>query len=276
MLNDIGFELRQSFISWIYKTGFPKAYNVSKGIDRKFGHKQKTIGKYISPRQVERGTLRDEWPTGEYEQSKNRNTYGYFEGGPEHFAITEPITDEAKEWSGWKSQTGLKPAAECILMVNKPRSEPTIVDNVLRWGTGAVNVDACRIPINSEVDDPRLGGKGTWITEKPQTIYGGGKGIPRGEVDSSPLGRFPANLLISDGALDTGENTKSVRSKRGGWIPSGTEIYQGNIEQGRFLKDEAYEAGYDDEGSPFRFFDLDAWAEHHGFLDVAKPSREER
>ncbi|MCK4828772.1 site-specific DNA-methyltransferase, partial [bacterium] len=69
LLEGVGFEMRQSFISWIYKTGFPKAYDIEKG-------------------------------------------------------------GAGEEWTGWKAQTGLKPALEPILMVNKPFSESTIVDNV--------------------------------------------------------------------------------------------------------------------------------------------------
>jgi len=145
--------------------------------------------------------------------------------------------------------------------VNKPRSEPTIVDNVLRWGTGAVNVDACRIPLKGEdISDYRNVGyldpsKENWRFKRTQR--------------DNIKGRFPANLLISDGALDTGETTKSGKLELHHNISEDKNIY------GEY-KGRNQVSSYGDEGSSYRFFDLDAWAEHHGFLDVAKPSKAER
>jgi hypothetical protein len=55
----------------------------------------------------------------------------------------EPATEKAKEWRGWG--TALKPAQEPICLARKPLSEPTIAANVLKWGTGALNIDGCRI-----------------------------------------------------------------------------------------------------------------------------------
>jgi len=198
MLEVVGFELRQSAIFWIYRTGFPKAYDVSKGIDRRNERTQEDfqkIGKLLRTRRTELELTQKDvakhflsktggltgcvanWelgynlPTSEQweiikkildlnnqfdyiiERSEAErekigegsnpiswgNTSLIHEGGfKSDYDITEAALDDAKKWDGWKSQTGLKPAAECILMVNKPRSEPTIVDNVLRWGTGAI------------------------------------------------------------------------------------------------------------------------------------------
>ncbi len=268
MLEEIGFELRQSFISWIYKTGFPKAFDVSKGIDRKLGKDREVIGKQLTPFKVdktkERSVALEGSVSGDFSKQVDEKGYRYTE-------ITKPVSRDAKLWSGWKSQTGLKPALECILMVNKPRSEPTIVDNVLRWGTGAVNVDACRIPYQSEEDYDELKAKANLISSESSIIYGskgiGGKGhlLEFGNIK----GRFPANLLISDGALDTGETTKSGKLELHHNISEDRNIY------GEY-KGRNQISSYGDEGNPYRYFDLDAWAEHHGFLDVAKPSRAER
>lgn len=251
LLEDAGFKTDISFIDWIYKTGFPKAYDVSKGIDRKLGLEQKIIGYRKGQGNIP--NLRGEW--------------GLKSNIP--VEITEPASPLAKVWAGWKSVSGLKPAHEPVLMVYKPRSERMIVDNVLRWGTGAINVDACRIPIDETVDDPRLGGKGSWITTEPQTIYGGGGGIPRGKVDSSSKGRFPANLLVSDKAIDTGEKTRSGKDVN----PTKDSV------KGFFGQDMPYyskEANYGDVGDQSRYFDLDAWAVGKGFCDTPKPSKKER
>jgi hypothetical protein len=57
--------------------------------------------------------------------------------------ITAPATDAAREWEGWG--TALKPATEPICLARKPLSEKSIAANVLKWGTGALNIDGCRI-----------------------------------------------------------------------------------------------------------------------------------
>ncbi len=109
--------------------------------------------------------------------------------------ITAPATDAARQWSGWG--TALKPALEPITVARKPLIG-TVAANVLEWGTGAMNIDGARVPTDPSIDDPRLGGAGTWGTTKmAKNVYEGGYA---GEVvGSSPLGRWPANL-IHDGS----------------------------------------------------------------------------
>ncbi|GAI82377.1 unnamed protein product, partial [marine sediment metagenome] len=163
---------------------------------------------------------------------------------------------------------------ECILMVNKPRSEPTIVDNVLRWGTGAINVDACRIPFQNESDKELS--KHNW---KPESDYSANEtiyeyGSKKLSTHQSHKGRFPANLIISDGALDTGKITQTDNPTR---VPKTTGKRAGSV-SGNFGIKSGVGSGkvYSDSGDQSRYFDLDAWAEHHGFLDVSKPSKAER
>ena len=259
LLEDAGFEMRQSFISYIYKTGFPKGYNISKAIDRKLGLEREVTGYRKGQGNIP--NLRGEW--------------GLKPNSP--VEITEPASDEAKQWKGFYSQTSLKPAFEPILMVNKPFSEKTIVDNVLRWGTGAINVDATRIPFKNEDDADEINRGNKRPTGNGYSDLTAFKIKCYDRTDKHAQGRFPANLLVSDGTLDTGEITQGVRSKRGGQISSGSEKYAWNKgEKEQFDKDEAYVCGYPDSGDQSRYFDLDAWAQHHGFLDVPKPSKAER
>ena len=97
------------------------------------------------------------------------------------------------EWKGWGS--ALKPSHEPICMARKPFIG-TIAANVDAHGTGAINIDACRIGL-SDGDDPRLGGKGSWSTEKmAKNDYGDFSGA---RIGSSVLGRWPANV-IHDGS----------------------------------------------------------------------------
>ena len=102
-----------------------------------------------------------------------------------------------KSHNGTWGGTALKPAWEPIAMARKP-FRGTVAANVAKYGTGALNIDGCRIPVNTEVDDPRLGGKGDWSSDKmAKNVYEGGYAGDR--VGSSPLGRWPANL-IHDGS----------------------------------------------------------------------------
>lgn len=189
-------------------------------------------------------------------------------GIQESWDLTNPSSDEAKKWQGWKSITGLKPALECILMVNKPMSEKTIVDNVLRRGVGGINVDACRIPFQSEVDKEKS--KHNWKPNSSypidNTVYEYGSKVLN--THQTQKGRFPANLLVSDGALDTGKITKSHINS-----PKGLKQNKGGCFGGGLLTANNM---YPDVGDQSRYFSLDAWAEHYGFLDVPKASKSER
>lgn len=95
--------------------------------------------------------------------------------------------------------TALKPAWEPIILARKPL-DGTVAQNVQQHGCGALNIDGCRIPVNPNVDDPRLGGTGDWDTQKSaKNVYQGGYAGER--IGSSKLGRWPANL-IHDGSND--------------------------------------------------------------------------
>lgn len=107
-----------------------------------------------------------------------------------------PETDEAKAWEGWNTQ--LKPACEPIVVARKPL-DGTVAANVLKHGTGALNIDACRVPVRADDDvfakNPHTRSKGTDAYN--QNCYGKYKPMER---DYDPtVGRFPANL-IHDGS----------------------------------------------------------------------------
>lgn len=126
-----GFEIRD-LVAWVYSTGFPKSLDVSKALDKAAGAEREVIGK--SNRHVS--------------GKPNQRTEGL--SGSSTFAesigmgafITAPSTEAARQWQGWG--TALKPALEPITLARKPL-EGTVAENVLKWHTGAVNVDGCRI-----------------------------------------------------------------------------------------------------------------------------------
>ena len=158
-------------------------------------------------------------------------------------AIEKSGNDDANKWDGWGS--ALKPALEPITVARKPLEEKTIVKNVLKYGTGAINIEESRVATNPDVDDPSLGGKGSWKTDKAaKDVYEGG--YSGEEISSSASGRFPANF-IHDGSEEVTElfpNSKSCSSPSKA-KPEGT-IFGGARTQGAIYPGE--------DGSAARFF----------------------
>lgn len=96
---------------------------------------------------------------------------------------------EAERWQGWG--TALKPAWEPIVMARKPLGG-TVAENVLEHGTGALNIDGCRVA--ADVDDIAAGGAGGMPRRNSDETRGTGIVRP-----ASDLGRWPANV-IHDGS----------------------------------------------------------------------------
>ncbi len=179
-IEDAGFEIRD-MIAWVYGSGFPKSLDVSKAIDKAAGaERTEVIGS--RSRNVKPFDDANGW-----NQNATTGQHNY----------TAPATDAARQWQGWG--TALKPALEPITVARKPLTG-TVAANVLEHGAGALNIDECRVATDPAVDDPRLGGAGTWSSDKmAKNVYEGGYAGER--VGSSPLGRWPANL-IHDGSDD--------------------------------------------------------------------------
>ena len=124
-----GFEVRDQ-IMWVYGSGFPKSLDVSKAIDKAAGAERE-----VGPVDPERaGRLVNQ--SGDYE------TDGGWSAGNRKVTIDPPATEAAQQWEGWG--TALKPAHEPIVMARKPITG-TVAANVLKHGTGAINVDGCRV-----------------------------------------------------------------------------------------------------------------------------------
>lgn len=109
------------------------------------------------------------------------------------YDITKSKTEEGKKYEGFGS--ALKPAQELILLARKPLSEGTIAENVLKWGTGGLNIDGSRISI--EGNDDRHAGKRTCNIFDEIKVSGG---IDSPEYIPSEQGRFPANIILDEEA----------------------------------------------------------------------------
>jgi site-specific DNA-methyltransferase (adenine-specific) len=187
-IEDAGFEIRD-MIAWVYGSGFPKSHDVSKAIDKAAGAEREKV--LVKPRAATSGTMAGSSDSRPWIE-KSREL-GYHE-----VAGNEPATDDARQWQGWGS--ALKPALEPITVARKPLIG-TIAENVLQHGTGAINVDGCRV--GTEIIKTCAKAKGGSFTS-----VGNAQGF-NGCPESTHAGRWPANL-IHDGGLDVVKELKSA------------------------------------------------------------------
>lgn len=129
-LENAGFEIRD-VVTHLFGTGFPKSMDVSKAIDKEAGAKREVVG---------RKSGRASYAV---QDMRGGKLIGGANSGIDCSAITAPSTDSARQWQGFG--TALKPACEFWVLIRKPCSEKTVAKNVLKWGTGALNIDASRI-----------------------------------------------------------------------------------------------------------------------------------
>jgi hypothetical protein len=171
--------------------GFPKSLDISKAIDKKLGAEREVVEvrkRSGNPVNTFGGGTLNHRPY----QDRQREQYGHLVD-----IITAPATPEAQQWEGWG--TALKPANEPIVLARKPISEKTIADNVLKWGTGGINIDACRIEYQKG-ENPTVGGR----HKKTGRRIGAGsekfgfKSLENPEINLQ--GRFPANVIIDEEA----------------------------------------------------------------------------
>ena len=213
-IEDAGFEIRDQ-VMWLYGSGFPKSMNVGKIIDKKL--RGVGIGK-SDPKSPLHGTKRQkiDGSNAKHDMSplyKTQNVeYEY-----EH--------DISKQWDGWG--TALKPAHEPLVLARKPLSEKSIADNVLKWGTGGINIDECRVEGNDAKypdTNPDFRDQGRQSKENmgiDKLSFGQTENVKRKKVvrksrdengvwtndnsgmkaegseyaDADPRGRFPANVM---------------------------------------------------------------------------------
>jgi len=170
-IEDAGFEIRDT-LGWFYGSGFPKSLDVSKAIDKAAGAEREVVGQHPG--------------TGNKRMCGKEVGKGF---GP-IVRVTLPATDASRRWEGWGS--ALKPAWEPIVLARKPLSEPGIAANVLRWGTGGINIGRCRIGTEQRFLPP-AGNDGLSPTSiAPQNISG--------YLGHAVVGRWPANLVLDEEA----------------------------------------------------------------------------
>jgi len=243
-VEDAGFEIRDQ-IMWIYGSGFPKSMNIGMQVDKKLGNERELVER---PKSEQR-------PNADNNRDKNKDIGGFAMSDNKYKSVGN------SEWEGWG--TALKPAHEPIVMARKPLSEKTVVDNVLEWGTGGINIDESRITTNDT-----LGGGATkgsvlaidgfdrpWLHDEEKMKEFSDKMKEKVE-HAQTLGRFPANIIFDEEAgkiLD--EQSGHLKS---GFMKAGTNRKMSsnpNVNTyGYFDSDTTYNDTYGDSGGASRFF----------------------
>jgi DNA modification methylase len=231
-IEDAGFEIRDQ-IQWLYGSGFPKSLDISKAIDKQAGAEREYVGEKIRIGDKKTYPLNSVF--------ENHTCYGEY---GQSMAITAPATDAAKQWEGYG--TALKPANEPICVARKP-VEGTVAENVLKYGTGGLNIDGCRIEVDKNIDASQL------RTMNRSKKENNGWGMNSSESDTPNVinekGRFPANVILDEfmGA-ELDKQTGNLKSGE----PCGVKKAKNNIygEYGTGIDI----TGYGDEGGASRFF----------------------
>jgi site-specific DNA-methyltransferase (adenine-specific) len=220
-LEDAGFLIGFSSVYWTYASGFPKAANLSKAADKRAGAEREIVGQ--NPQWCEgrkptviAHTAGNDRPFLHDERAKDFKRY-----------VTLPATPEAKALDGAYGGFQPKPAVEIVLVAMKPPVHKTWLDQALDNWKGCSWLDDGRIPTTGEdMGDPKRYAKasgGCFMASDLSNCLVG-----------HPQGRFPANLIVEDGAVDDGRERVST----GGDGPTG---------------------GLHDTGTFTCYFSLDAW-----------------
>jgi len=222
-IEDAGFEIRD-MIAWVYGSGFPKSLDVSKAIDKAAGAR------------------------GHDAVGFNAAGIGKSNGGSkfrsDHPDYVKPvaITEAAQQWQG--CGTALKPALEPITMARKPLVG-TVAANVLAHGTGALNIDGCRVGVEGGTSRSM---QASYPKNPDGTEDRSGSWARTGhEILALDAGRWPANV-IHDGSDEVVAGFPDVK----GAVSNGRKGKAGIYEDG--IGSAAQAPGYADTGSAARFF----------------------
>ncbi|AMU57201.1 DNA methyltransferase [Mycobacteroides abscessus] len=195
-IEDAGFEIRDS-IAWLYGSGFPKSLDVSKAIDKAAGAERGVVGTH-------------------HRHGGGSAVSGSMLGSlgtDSELPLTAPATVAAKRWQGWG--TALKPSFEPIVVARKPLAG-TVAANVLEHGTGALNIDACRVATTDDLNGgayAKTGSRSVSGSLSPTGMNVPGKVV--GKEFEQPSGRWPTNVVLD-------EHQAEALDQQGGTLHSGT------------------------------------------------------
>ena len=244
-IEDAGFEIRDT-IMWLYGSGFPKSMSLGKVIEGKQVLGSANV-RDIKKLDGEKEIVGGGWNSNEVEQGKRNQEYEQIKTNVNY------TTELGKKWSNWG--TALKPSFEPIIVARKP-FKGSLVDNVIEYGVGGINIDECRVETTDKYSYPN-GPKGNTFSIRQEP-----DGKRNEPVESNPLGRFPANTILTYDENDFDEvcggfpNTSPSKQVIGG-ANRKSQTQEGRISAGgwketnRIRKTEGYN---DNGGSASRYF----------------------
>ena len=239
-IEDAGFELRDS-IAWLYSQGFPKSLDVSKAIDKAAGAEREVVGTRYTVKRWNPGAT----VVSDGEWGKQNVDYAA--------TNTLPATPDAERWQGWG--TALKPAFEPVVVARKPL-EGTVAANALTWGTGALNVDGCRVAGDEDGSRNRPPSRIGSATTYAQDEWTRTTAAQR--QDTTGKGRWPANVVLD-------EHAAAELDRQSGTLTSGKQLPTHKRSKQRMGASGIYGASaapeadpltetYGDSGGASRFF----------------------
>ena len=261
MLERVGFRIDYTPIYWTYASGFPKAMNMGKMLDKKHGNKREEVE---DPQSAKRNKTKSD-----------REVYGDYKDT--NYKVTKGSSELEGSYGGFQP----KPAVEVVLVAMKPIEEKGLLAQAQKNGKAVSWFDDCRIPFE-ESDTPQ-GGYGAmdigigkpgetqdYRKKKKITMpdlrdvgkkskeaigidklsYGQVENAERLEYEQNTDGRFPANLLVSDDILEDGK-IRTAKPHGGDGKPLDTR------DMGWGFKRMA--STISDSGGYSRYYSLDAW-----------------
>jgi DNA modification methylase len=203
-IEQAGFEIRDQLM-WLYSSGFPKAQDIGKAIQKRLGVEKEDVRLL-----KQYGGIQNESKNREAGVADTDETLGL----ERHSTITQPVCTSpiAKQWEGYK--TALKPAHEPIVMARKPFKGSTI-DNVLKNGLGAMNIDATRVPWADEKDSNiTVGGYADTFANTNPEYYAEVKGMEK-KKKSDPLIKWQEKYktALADGRRSEEHNITNTNAE---------------------------------------------------------------
>jgi len=241
-IEDAGFIIRDSMY-YMYGTGMAKGQNIGKAIESKLTNGSANTKDFKKLDGVKAKTSIGYNST--HAENDRPNNYNGQEYNKEVFFHTE----EGMKYSDFHTQ--LKPACEVICVAQKPLSEKTFAENVLKWGTGAFNIGACRISHNEPVKTTNR--KNRSANEVFNDNNCGFDNSKNNIASANPNGRFPTNIILDEEAGKILDEQSGISKSTGGQSNS---VFRENSTIYRTGKDNIIkkDPGYGDVGGASRFF----------------------
>jgi DNA modification methylase len=237
-MEDAGFEIRD-VICWHYGQGFPKSLDIGKAMDMEAGAEREVVGSKMGKGGENLNKIARE-DAGDRDDAKGCGAYGK---GAKQTTVSIPVTkassEAAKKWDGWG--TALKPATEFWTLARKPLAGKTIAANMVKYGVGGLNIDACRIETTEYINTHERKTNGVHFGQiKAHGTY---------QSKGQEIGRFPSNLILDEFMAEAMDEQSGILTSG---QPVGKRKAVNNV-YGQYSPGQDV-TGYGDEGGASRFF----------------------